>query len=51
MKKKRYDYTLSSTAYNTKKQGTLNGLSGPVTGEIVRDVMNPGGYDVSHDAY
>ena len=47
--KKRYDYTLSTTANNTKKQGTLNGFVGLVTGDIVTDLMNPGGTGVSHD--
>ena len=47
---KRYNITLSSTAKDMKNQTTLHGLIGPVTGEIVSDMISAGGATVSHNA-
>ena len=46
-----YDLFLSSTAEDQKKQGSLSHLNGPVNGDVVTDMINIGGGDVSHDAY
>jgi hypothetical protein len=46
-----YDFTLSSSAMNMNTQVTTNQVTGPVTGELVTDLINAGGGVVSHDAY